>query len=228
MTRSPEKIPGLRWRSSGGFTLIELLVGMSISTLILGAAAGVFVTTLNTWDQGGRHARLIQVAQATGDLIERRLRSAVPPSGNDPFIFEGEDLSREGADGHRLTFLASAGGRIPRGQAPTDLSEVELAFDPAEDDAFGMRLESPPDDLLDEGGYRITLSQLVKAFKVLYFDGTEWVDEWSENRLPRAVEFHITFAEDARSLERGKQPYVYQVSRLVTLPMAEEMGALNP
>jgi type II secretion system protein J len=228
MKRSPDKITRLRWRPGGGFTLIELLVGMSISTLILGAAAGVFVTTLNTWDQGGRRARLIQTAQATGDLIERRLRSAVPPSGNDPFVFEGEDLSTEGADGHRLTFLASAGGQIPRAQAPTDLSEVELVFDPAGDDALSMRLESPPEDLLDEGGYRITLSPLVKDFSVLYFDGTEWVEEWSENRLPRAVEFHLTFEEDARSLERGKQPYTAQVSRLVTLPMAEETGTMNP
>ena len=153
-------------------------------------------------------------------MIERRLRSTVPPFGNDPFVFEGEDLSDGETDGHCLTFLASSDGRIPRSEAPTDLSEVTFSFDPAEDEALSMRLDSSPDDLLDEGGYRLTLSPLVTAFKVLYFDGTDWVDDWSEQRLPRAVEFHLTFEEDEKSLSQGKKPYVYQISRLVTLPMA--------
>lgn len=188
---------GRHWAGGAraGFTLAELLVGMLISSLILGAAAGVFVTSMDSWNRGERTYRLQQVAQTTGDLIERHLRSAVGPSGARSFLFSGEDLSNGDTYGHRLIFLSAAGGRLPRGEAPTDMSEVEFGFDPAEDDALTMRIDTTPDDELDAGGYNVTLTPLIKSFKVLYFDGTDWLEEWDDNKLPQAVEFHLTLAD---------------------------------
>ena len=97
-----------------GFTLIELLVGLTISTLILGAAAGVLVTVLRAWEQGSQTYGVLHTAQAVADLIERHLRSAQQPSWEGEEVFWGDDLSMGEAKGHRLTFFSSAAGRFPR------------------------------------------------------------------------------------------------------------------
>src|SRR5438309_1658863 len=58
-----------------GFTLIEILVGLVISTMILGAAASVFVTGTRSWEKGNRAYKTMQTARTIADLIERHLRS---------------------------------------------------------------------------------------------------------------------------------------------------------
>ena len=209
-------------RPSRGFTLIELMVGLLISTLIVTSAAALFVSMLDSWERGSRSYKMLQAAQTTGDLVERYLRCAVPPtSDSSGAIFWGEDLSVDEAYGHSLTFLSTAGGRFPRTDPPSDRKEIEFIFDPQEDALFSMRIDpSSGDDSAFDGGYLVDLSEMVESFQVLYHDGEEWLDEWIGSELPRAVEFRITFADPEDLSPITGEPKRYQVSRLIAMPMA--------
>jgi hypothetical protein len=107
------------------------------------------------------------------------------------------------------------------------MAEVEFAFDPAEEGGLTMRIDPTPGEELDDGGETVELSPWVKSFKVLYFDGEEWVDEWLGDTLPRAVEFHLTIADGdagdrASSAGGGRAPETATFSRMVVLPVEGE------
>lgn len=218
-----------RQHTRRGFTLMELMVGLAISTIILGAAAGIFVSTMQSWERGSNTHRMMQVAQTTGDLVEKHLRSAVAPASGTNVIFWGFDLTDGETPGHYLTFLSSAPGRFPRAAELTDTSEIEFYFDPLDGEGMSMRIDSVPDDYPDEGGYRGSLSPLITGFQVMYHDGFEWLEEWFEDGLPQAVEFRITITDPEDIDAETGTPRVFQVSRLVSLPTAprQDPGALE-
>lgn len=236
-----------RARGTRAFTLVEILVGMAISTLILTAAAGIFVTGLHSWRQGSDAYRLMQAGQSIGDLIERNLRSAVSPadaSGNVSIYFWGEDLSDDDVYGHRITFMSTAAMRFPRSSGPTDMSEIDFEFDPESGEGMTMRIDSTPDEFPDDGGYTAELSSMVKSFEVKYFDGIEWSEDWFDSVLPQAIEFHVMLS-DAKEDDSAPAPKaertggssgassngpaktgpssgrVYEVSRLISMPTAK-------
>lgn len=214
----------MRRRAARGLTLLELLVSLSISTLIVGASASVFITTLHSWERGSQRYKILQVAQSTGDLIERNLRSAVSPETGEDVLFWGIDLSNGETPGHQIIMLSTAIGRIPRSQPLTDTSEVEFYFDPDDGDGFQMRIDSSPDEYPDQGGYNISLSPLIQSFKVNYFDGEEWLEDWVEEGLPLSVEFRFTVSDPKDVSPVTGQPSVYEFSRLVTMPTARSGG----
>lgn len=228
-----------------GFTLIELLIGLLISTMILGAAAGVFVTATQSWERGNRRYKTLQAARATSDLLERHLRSAMPPGNNANWIFWGEDLSGDSAAGCRLSFLSSSPGRFPKSGPATEAVEIEFSFDPSLGGGLTMRIDSTPDEFPSDGGYELTLSSRVRSFEALFYDGVEWTTEWYESDLPAAIEFTIGFddeeaaaaaAEDSEGEDaltgaeqtgaggetaKTEAPPVFEATRLVTLPLGK-------
>ena len=214
----------LRRRAARGLTLLELLVSLSISTLIVGASASVFVTTLHSWERGSQRYKILQIAQSTGDLIERNLRSAVSPATGRDVLFWGIDLSDGETPGHQIIMRSSAIGRIPRSQPMVDSSEIEFYFDPGDGGGFQMRIDSSPDEYPDQGGYNISLSPLIQSFKVNYFDGEEWLENWVEDSLPLSVEFRFTVSDPKDVSPVTGQPSVYEFSRLVTMPAARSGG----
>lgn len=215
-----------RRQRAAGFTLVELLVGLTVSTLILGAAAGVMMTVLQSWEWGSSSTRALQAAQTTADLIERHLRCATPPDRFPYGTFTGEDLTESELVGHRLTFHSAASGRFPRSAPPTDLCEVEFALDPATVDGMTVRIQSNPDEYSDEGGYRIALSPAIYGFTVSYFDGTEWYDEWMTNQLPVAVEISLAVMVDEPDEHSEEPPQLLMTRRLIRLPMGRPTGTL--
>lgn len=208
-------------RDERGFTLIEIIVGLAISTLILGAAASVFVTTLQSWQRGSQTHKILQIAQTTSDLIERHLRCAVSPSTGNNVSFTGLDLSDGERHGHQLIFMSAAPGRFPRRSALTDMSEIEFTLDPLDGQGMTMRIDSTPGSISETGedtGYRASLSPMVSSFQVTYFDGTDWLEEWIGTDLPQAVEFSITISDPEEISPVTGQPRTYDVSRLVSMP----------
>jgi prepilin-type N-terminal cleavage/methylation domain-containing protein len=222
MNAAPRQIPSSVRIGRGGFTLIELLLALVIGTMILGATASVFVTTLDAWHRGGRASAEQQAADKIGALIERHLRAALSPAVDNQAVFRGEDLTLDlDQPGHRLTLRSTAPGRFPRELPLTDVAEVAFELDPAGDDGMTMRIQCPPDALPNEGGYLIHLSPLVRGFRVIYYDGKDWLESWSENDLPKAVEFTLLLNradDEGRPVAGGAQPAL-EVKRLVWLPM---------
>ena len=213
-----------------GFTLIEMIAALTIATLIMAAGAELFVTAMQSWDNGSRRHEMLQAAQKTSDLIERHLRSALKPGAEGQVLFSGEDLSEDDTHpGHRLTLISGAPARFPRSQPPVDSQEITFELDPlGESTELSIRVQSPPDDLPEEGGYIVGLSDLITGFAARYYDGEIWSDYWSGSDLPLAVEFTLTLQprdQPAWRVKReGAPPEVETVTRLVWLPLGKAAG----
>ena len=214
-----------------GFTLIELMLALMISTMILGAASVALVTMVDSHERGSQVAAELKEGQAIADLIERHLRAAMTPDSADNVVFEGEDLSGDQIDGHRLTLLSTAPGRFPRSAPLRDAAEVTFELDPETGDGLNMRIDATPDDLPNEGGYNIPLGEDVRSFGVKYYDGTDWRSSWSEQSLPVAVQFTLTFepkaneesAADAKPAAESSATPFHTVSRMMWLPLGQDV-----
>ncbi len=206
-----------------GLTLIELLLGLTIGSMILSACAVVFATALDSWQAGSRAQSTLRSAQALTSLLDRHLRSALPPedwSGGP--VFSGLDLNDGETHGHRLILFSGAPGRFPRSSAPTDAAEVEFTFDPAgEDGGLTLRIDTTPDDEPDAGGIRVLLDSRVIGFQVRYHDGQEWLDEWQDQTLPLAVEYTLSIGTENPAPNPTTEVPPFIVRRLLALPRAE-------
>lgn len=195
-------------------------MGLVISTLILGAAAAVFVTAMDSWRRGGRARRTLQASQTLSHTVERYLRSAVPPDVNANIMLMGTDLTTGDAAGHEITFMSTSSSRFPRSAARTDVNEVTIRFDPEDGRGLTLRVDPTPDDVPDDGGYEVALYDHVAGFEIQYYDGAEWAPEWARNAAPQAFQFTITLKEvDDGGIETGG---LYEVKRLVWTPRAKE------
>ncbi len=174
-----------------GFTLVEIVISLLISTMILVAAASVFVTTLQSWEKGGRARKVAQTARSIQELIERNLRCAQPPQKKGDAVFIGESLVDGSSVGHRLTFMTSAPSRLGGG----GVSIVEFSLDPATGEGLKMRVNPSTTDIHDPGGWEVVLSDAIKAFHVTYNNGSQWSDFWFDSGMPVAVQFHLVVAD---------------------------------
>ena len=205
----------------GGLTLIELLLGLMIGSMIAGSCAVVFATAIRSWEQGGEARRAQQSAHAIVALMERHLRSAMPPESRlGGAVFQGEDLGDGETHGHRLILFSTSPGRFPRSAPRSDCALVEIEFDPLDGRGLTMRIDAVPGDDPEVGGYRVTLERRVVGLRVRYHDGEEWLDEWFERRLPLAVEFTIALAGFGDEPGADVTPALV-ARRLVTLPLGE-------
>lgn len=184
--------------SRRGFTLMEMLVALLISTLVMAAAASVFVTTTQGWERGRKAARLNQTAQSTSNLLERYIRAAVPANTDGRDVMVGEALDSESGSYH-LLFVTSAQNRLMPGRQASDCSVVDFSFDPARGNTLFMRINPSSDNIFLEGGFELPVAENVLMFNARFFDGTEWLDEWYEPGLPLAIEFSFVLDEQELS-----------------------------
>jgi len=199
VTRRPLCLCGASSVSSRrAFTLMEMLVALLISTLVMAAAASVFVTTTQGWERGRKAARLNQTAQSTSNLLERYIRAAVPANTDGRDVMVGEALDSESGSYH-LLFVTSAQNRLMPGRQASDCSVVDFSFDPARGNTLFMRINPSSDNIFLEGGFELPVAENVLMFSARFFDGTEWLDEWYEPGLPLAIEFSFVLDEQELS-----------------------------
>lgn len=195
----------------GGFTLIELLVSLTISTMILGVSASVFTATLSSWDRGSQVYETQQIAKTSIDLLERYIRTAILPVDTGEVVFVGEYPEELGGTGFRLTMLSTASGRFPRFLPPTDSSEVSFTYDPDTVEGLILRVDATPDDDPYDGGYAIELNRRIQGFEVLFYNGEEFIEEWTDIALPLAVQVTITVLDE-------NDVFSDMITRVISLP----------
>lgn len=85
----------------------------------------------------------------------------------------------------------------------SDIYEVQYFLRRDEDGSVLLRRYCPivgsEDDTETTGGILTVIAEDIIDFDLQYFDGTDWLQEWSENSPPQLVEVTITFGRDPES-----------------------------
>lgn len=102
--KKPFKCQQLKPRDKRGFTLLEILVAISLSSMLLGALYGVYITSYRTYKRSVAKAELNQNARIAMERITRDLRqterivTALPPDDTDALNPPPSEI--EFQDGH--------------------------------------------------------------------------------------------------------------------------------
>lgn len=177
-------------------TLLELLLALVISTILLGTAFATYRTSMRAWETCRSRSLTTQYARAALDRMEGAIQAAVPPNSEKGIVFEGTSGVIEGTElsADRLRLTTTGMRVLPDRPGSSDLAELQFYLDINErlgEPALLVRAKPFPssDPALD---WRTDeLAPRVASFNVRYFDGTEFLDEWDSDSLPRAVRIDL-------------------------------------
>ncbi len=215
--------------SHRGFTLLELLVTIAIAGLIFSI---VYVTLFQSIKvqqdviESRRSYRLIQMIlhQVFYDLL---CVYSVEPYEQMPLIGRSNVMGDRRYDS--IVFTAANNypgyGRL-RGSDLVETayycreSETENKGDERGKGLFVLykRIQSPPAEPYDSGGYAFDFTDKILEFKLEYFDGESWRDEWDSalmQRLPRQIKVTVTLANE--------QENEIRLSTTVELPLTHDI-----
>ncbi|MDK2971846.1 MAG: hypothetical protein PWP23_1601 [Candidatus Sumerlaeota bacterium] len=175
-----------------GLSLIELLLALIVTSLIIGASYAAYLTAARAWDSGRVQGRNTQIARAALDVIARQVEAALPPNSETGVVFMGTSGVIEGTEqsADRL-MLSSTGSRyIPSRPGSTDLAAFEFYLDVSDKTGEPALLMRRKPFAFDDEQIEGTIEEIapnVASFNVRYSDGVEFLDEWEEETLPKAV-----------------------------------------
>ncbi len=106
-----------------------------------------------------------------------------------------------------LTFYTVGHNQVRAAQAEADVYEVEYYISQTEERSVLMRRVWPhPDKEKEPGGVLSVLADGMGVFKVRFYDGKEWLSEWTEEQqkqaLPKLIEVAL-----ATMPETGTKPF---------------------
>jgi general secretion pathway protein J len=191
---------------SRGFTLLEVLLAVSILAIILGVIYASFSTAARNVEQA-------EIVRDTTDLA-RTLVAKVSDDINNAYcgpvaagkvVFYGKKKEQEiSGNKHRLDeiYLTTLTNWRKPDSKETDLWEIGYYFGEKQSGYTLMRREKRElsNDLAPlEGGIVFELSQKITEFRLRYFNGSTWSDEWSNSsscNLPMAVEISLALENE--------------------------------
>ena len=215
-------------RRASGFTLIEVLLALALAVGLLGAMIGFQRHAADVREDVQARIGRVQARRGILDKLTRELRAAL--------AYEFLDLGLEGEPG-RMTFITAT---LPGDAAWAVRRATEDPIPPEQDlqlVTYELRTQE------DEAGREIVVGLQCKTQKVIgakqaeegkevavrllspdvrflwlrYHDGSDWVEQWQEGSLPRAVE--VVLGE--QPLPEGVEPAEYPHDtwrRTVALP----------
>jgi len=201
-----------------GFTLLEILITVLITAMVMTAFYGILYSTIEVRDVIDEAIEGSEIGSTLLNSIRQDLDGAFLP-GNDKEYFVGKDIKEMGVERDRLDFVTEtiAVGKedlegIPQ-STPDDkdlkkneekiFSVSEVGYQLKQNDkepgfyVLYRRQQLWLDDKPVEGGRLMEIFDRVKSFNIAYYDGTNWLSEWSNIKnkgLPSAVKIDITIS----------------------------------
>ena len=193
----------MRTTRNRGFTLAEVLVASTISGFVAVVAVGALKTIADS-------AKVVrQASETTGEIrfAARMLARDLTNLYRDPDpqnmklvgTSQGSDSGMPGS----LTFYMAGRSKARPEQPEGDIYEVEYILGnrmeddtevTADPDAEAMvlfrRLWPNPDRETTPGGILAPIAENISGFQVLFYDGQQWGDEWTEEMrsIPELIE----------------------------------------
>ena len=204
----------------GGFTLIELIISGGLMSIILVSA--YVCLTASTGSQRMVEARSdsAQGARVALSLMAADLRSAVPLSKEIEFVGMRRVVGEVDAD--NLDFATR--NYAPKNSAEADWCETSYFVQKdAKTSEFVLyrRRDPSPDPEPFAGGAQEEITRGVRGFRLEYYDGYDWYDEWGDPQgkqkfaalpdpnvsgLPEAVRITLTLDSGEKAAEGETSP----------------------
>ena len=173
-----------RWRlismaSRRGFTLIEMVISVALMTLILAAAYGCLRSGILSQKLVDTRIDAFQNARVALNMMTADLRGACRLSA--AFEFLGMNREIAGAEADNLDFATHH--YTPRAAGEGDFCEVSyfLRKNPGAGSlTLFRRRDATPDAEPLAGGVEEPLAEGVQSFRLEYYDGYKWHDEWGD------------------------------------------------
>jgi general secretion pathway protein J len=178
---------------ASGFTLLEVMVALLVTTIVLGAVYGIVSGISSAKEQLDHDSEGYHQARVLFSRMSREIRSAY-------FVFgKPETLFRGGLDEQQRFFLElTTAVTSPTLPLASGISRVryELRND-ADIDPDLLLLVRQEQALLPGGAageMENRLTSAVHAFRMRFFGGGTWLDEWdtaSRKNLPQMIELYL-------------------------------------
>lgn len=180
-------------RGTKGFTLLEVMVALVVTSIILGAVYGIVSAISSAKQDLDRDAEGFHQARVLFGRMAREIRSAYFVKGATDTLFRG------GLDESRHYFLElTTTVTAPTLPLASGISEVRYALREDPDIPAGLLLLVRQERSLlpggDAGKLENRLTGGVHAFRIRFFDGNQWQEDWDtalSNKLPQMVELYL-------------------------------------
>ena len=185
-------------RKNRGFTLLEILLAIALSALLLVTVYSAYFsiaravyTTLETQE-------LLETGRILLEMLKRDIRGI---SGTRfPLVSTVEEIN--GKSVTNIVFVTST----PSSTNAFTWSKVgyTLTQDRQGQWVFIKKAAKNPNDNLDEIGTVFEVSRLVNSFRLSFFDGTQWVDQWdsrSTGKLPKQVRISVELSDEKKNVQ---------------------------
>lgn len=179
----------------GGFTLIELLVASSMLAVLAAAGYVAFAAGMRASDRARRVNSMVAGAQRALTAMAADIRAMVE---HEDWRLMTVDSTVEGQSSdmmdfvttrHRRSFAIEATGRCEVGYSLAEESETGTRW-------LARRQDDTPDEFPDEGGDTLPLVPNVSELDLEYYDGTDWLQEWTDTQsFPRAIHIDIVVVD---------------------------------
>lgn len=180
-------------KRSAGFTLVEVLVALAVTSIVLGVVYGIVASISTAKKALDQDAAGFHQARVLFGRMSREIRSAYFVGGNSDTLFRG------GLDDNRNFFLElTTTVTSPTLPLAAGISRVryELRTDP--DLAPTLLLLVRQERALLPGGeageMESRLTSGVHVFRMRFFDGDAWQEEWDtaqRGNLPQMIELYL-------------------------------------
>jgi general secretion pathway protein J len=181
-----------------GFTLIEMLLAIALSALLLVTVYSTYFSIARSIDTTLGTQELLETGRILLEMLKRDIRGI--GGGRFPLISTVQEL--DGKPVTNIVFVTCA-----RSSAnPFRWSKVgyTLTQDPQRQWIFIKKEANNPDDDIDQLGRVFEVSRLVSSFRLTFFDGTEWVEQWdsrSTGKLPKQVRITVEISDEKKNVQ---------------------------
>jgi len=180
--------------SKKGFTLLEMLIASMIGAFVILVGVGA----LRAVSSGGRvvenHFDAAAELRYAKSRIAADLVNVYRDKNYDYTKLLGTLLEVDGNLTSVITFYTVSRIKARTGQPEGDVYEVEYFMRKDEQNSVLMRRQWPnPDPNSEPGGILSVIAEDIDLFAVRYFDGTDWLTEWTQDmgKFPELVEVSL-------------------------------------
>jgi prepilin-type N-terminal cleavage/methylation domain-containing protein len=179
-----------------GFTLLEVVLSIALSSLLLLTIYFTYFGINKSINAASEEQEALEAGRILLELIKQDLRGIVPPPKS---IFISKIEDKDGKDpSHRMDFITTS---VMGGNA-FGLSVVGYFIyniPDKKEKIFVRRASKAKKSELVEEDMNYELSKMITSFKLAFYNGEDWVDEWDSRalgKMPKQVRIMITVKDE--------------------------------